>query len=47
MKYVLWSILILFSLSGCQDKKEEQAQHDAKTAQEARTQLLKEQEEAK
>ena len=42
MKYVLLSILILFSLSGCQDKKEEQAQHDAKIAQEARTELLKE-----
>jgi len=39
-------ILILF-LSGCQDKKEDQAQHDAKIAQEARAQLLKEQEEAK
>ena len=47
MKYVLLSILILFSLSGCQDKKEDQAQHDAKIAQEARDQLLKEQAEAK
>jgi len=42
MKYALLSILILFSLSGCQDKKEEQAQHDAKIAQEARAELLKE-----
>ena len=47
MKYALWSILILFSLSGCQDKKEDQAQHDAKVAQEARVELLKEQAEAK
>jgi len=47
MKHILLSILILFSLSGCQDKKEEQAQHDAKIAQEARAQLLKEQAEAK
>ncbi len=47
MKYVLLSIFILFSLSGCQDKKEDQAQHDAKIAQEARDQLLKEQAEEK
>ncbi len=47
MKYTLLSILILFSLSGCQDKKEDQAQHDARVAQEARAQLLKEQAEAK
>ena len=47
MKNTLLSLLILFSLSGCQDKKEDQAQHDAKIAQEARAQLLKEQEEAK
>ena len=47
MKNILLSLLILFSLSGCQDKKEDQAQHDAKIAQEARVQLLKEQEEAK
>ena len=46
-KYILFSLLILFSLSGCQDKKEDQAKHDAKIAQEARAQLLKEQEEAK
>jgi len=40
-------IILLLSLSGCQDKKEDQAQHDAKIAQEARAQLIKEQEEAK
>lgn len=43
MKHVLFSLLLLLSFSGCQDKKEEQAQHDAKIAQEARAQLLKEQ----
>ena len=43
-KNILLSILILFSLSGCQDKKEDQAKHDAKIAQEARSQLLQEQE---
>lgn len=47
MKYTLFLLLILFSLSGCQDKKEDQTQHDAKVAQEARSQLLKEQAEAK
>jgi uncharacterized lipoprotein YehR (DUF1307 family) len=47
MKYILFSILILFSLTGCQDKREDQAKHDAKIAQEARAQLIKEQEEAK
>ncbi len=47
MKHILLTIFLLFSLSGCQDKKEDQAQHDAKIAQEARTQLLKEQAEAK
>ena len=47
MKHTLLSIFILFSLSGCQDKKEDQAKHDAKVAQEARAQLLKEQAEAK
>ena len=43
MKHILLTIFLLFSLSGCQDKKEDQAQHDAKIAQEARVQLLKEQ----
>ena len=47
MKYILLSLILLFSLSGCQDKKEEQAQHNAKIAQEARAELLKEQAEAK
>jgi uncharacterized lipoprotein YehR (DUF1307 family) len=47
MKNTLLSLLILFSLSGCQDKREDQAKHDAKIAQEARAQLIKEQEEAK
>jgi len=45
MKHILFSLILLLSFSGCQDKKEEQAQHDAKIAQEARAQLLKEQEE--
>jgi hypothetical protein len=43
MKHILFSLILLLSFSGCQDKKEEQAQHDAKVAQEARAQLLKEQ----
>jgi len=47
MKYILLTIILLLSLSGCQNKKEDQAQHDAKIAQEARAQLLKEQAEAK
>jgi hypothetical protein len=47
MKNTLLSLLILFSLSGCQDKKEDQAKHDAKIAQEARAQLIKEQDAAK
>ena len=47
MKHILLSTLLLFFLSGCQDKKEDQVQHDAKIAKEARTQLLKEQTEAK
>ena len=46
-KFILFSLLILLSLSGCQDNKEEQAKHDARIAQEARVQLIKEQEEAK
>ena len=40
-------LILILSLSGCQDKKEEQVQHDAKIAQEARAELLKEQAEAK
>ena len=46
-KSALVVIMLILSLSGCQDKKEDQAQHDAKIAQEARAQLIKEQEEAK
>ena len=45
MRYLLLSLLLLLTLSGCQDKKEqqkEQAQHDAKIAQQARTELLAE-----
>ena len=40
-------LILILSLSGCQDKKEEQAQYDAKIVQEARAELLKEQAEAK
>ncbi len=47
MKQILIAIILLLSFSGCQDKKEEQAQHEAKIAQEARAELLKEQAEAK
>ena len=47
MKHILFSLILLLLFSGCQDKKEEQAQHDAKIAQEARAELLKEQAEAK
>ena len=47
MRHILFSLIVLLLFSGCQDKKEEQAQHDAKIAQEARTELLKEQAEAK
>ena len=46
-KHILFSLILLFLFSGCQDKKEDQAQRDAKIAQEARAQLLKEQAEAK
>ena len=46
-KHILFSLILLLLFSGCQDKKEEQAQHDAKVAQEARAELLKEQAEAK
>lgn len=42
-KHILFSLILLLLFSGCQDKKEEQAQHDAKVAQEARAELLKEQ----
>lgn len=42
MKHILISIAILLLLSGCQDAKEKQAQHDATVAQEAREQLFEE-----
>ena len=42
MKYILFSIILLLSLSGCQDTKEKQAKHDAKIAQQAREELLAE-----
>ena len=41
MRYLMISLLILLSLTGC-DNKEKQAQHDAQVAQEARAQLLAE-----
>jgi len=47
MKQILIAMILLLSFSGCQDTKEDQAQHDAKIAKEARAQLLKEQAEAK
>jgi len=47
MKQILIAMILVLSFSGCQDKKEEQTQHDAKIAQEARAELLKEQAEAK
>jgi len=47
MKHILFPLILLLSFSGCQDKKEEQAQYDAKIAQKARAELLKEQTEAK
>lgn len=47
MKHILFPLILLLLFSGCQDKKEEQAQYDAKIAQKARAELLKEQAEAK
>jgi len=47
MKQILIAMILLLSFSGCQDTKEDQTQHDAKIAQEARVQLLKEQAEDK
>jgi hypothetical protein len=41
MRYIVISLLILFSLTGCEDK-EAQAEHDAKIAQQARAELLAE-----
>jgi len=42
MKQLLIIFLLLFSLSGCQDAKEKQAQHDAQVAQQAKRELLAE-----
>ncbi len=46
MRYLLMSFILLFSLSGCQDKEQqstkEQAAHDTKIAQQARTEALAE-----
>jgi len=42
MKHILFSIILLLFLSGCQDSKEKQAKHDAKVAQQAREELLAE-----
>jgi uncharacterized lipoprotein YehR (DUF1307 family) len=47
MRHILFSLILVLSFSGCQDKKEDQAQHDTKIVQEARAQLIKEQAEAK
>ena len=41
MRYIFISLLILFSLTGCEDKKA-QAKHDAQIAQQAREELLAE-----
>jgi uncharacterized lipoprotein YehR (DUF1307 family) len=46
-KHILLAMILLLSLTGCQDYKEKQAKHDANIAQEARVQLLKEQADAK
>ena len=43
MRYLLFSLLLLLTLSGCQDKEQQQkdqTQHDAQIAQQARTELL-------
>jgi Tfp pilus assembly protein PilV len=42
MKQLLIILVLLFSFSGCQDAKEEQAQHDAQVAQQAKAELLAE-----
>jgi len=42
MKQFMLATLVLFALVGCDQKKEDQTAHDAKVAQQAREQLLKE-----
>jgi flagellar motor protein MotB len=42
MKQLMTAIIVLFLLSGCNQKQEDQAAHDAKVAQQAREELLKE-----
>ena len=41
MRYLLISLILLLSFTGCEDK-EQQAKHDAKIAQQARAELLAE-----
>lgn len=41
MRYLFFTLILLFSLTGCQDK-EQQAKHDAKVAQQAKKELLAE-----
>ncbi len=41
MRYLLISLMLLLSFTGCEDK-EQQAKHDAKIAQQARAELLAE-----
>lgn len=45
MRYLLMSLIILLSFTGCEDKEQQsrqQAKHDAKIAQQARAELLAE-----
>ena len=42
MKQILLAVSLLFIFSGCQNREESQAQHDAKVAKQARETLLKE-----
>ena len=50
MRHLLLSLLLLLTLSGCQDKEQQQkvqAEHDAQIVQQARTELLDELEKGK
>lgn len=50
MRHLLLALMLLFSFTGCQDKEQqqnEQAKHDTKIAQQARTELLSELEKEK